>query len=815
MPVHDCDDCPAQVHDSDILIVGAGAVGLAMAARLARQGRAVTVLEGGPPVPPADYVAANRGPMTGRHHNGATAARMKALGGTTRLWHGQLVQLSPGDFAATDAAGRTLWPIAHAEYRHWVDEALRLLGIDPRDADPARVWAAAGHGSPTLGHGLCAELGLLLPRPDFTQVFAREIAGPLVSVVTRADVDGLRFHPDGRVREVVAGRHAFRAREVVLACGTLEIARLLLRAMGQPDCPFAANAHVGRWFIDHLHGPVGTMQDHDARALQALFAPFVQGRHRYRVKARRDDATRQPGEANVALSLEAALSPGELRQEAVALLRRIAGGRGGLLRPLREGWALTRAIAPFAWRYATRRGLAGLGSGAVTVMAEIEQLPDAESRLFLDPETGRIGVHWHVEGTGELDALARGVDALQAVLAERGLGQIAPDPAVATRDPALFDRMWDNAHMCGGARMAESAAHGVTDPQGRVFGSPNLSVAGAATFPAGGFANSTLSAIALGLRVADRIAGQNDTLVGRLVYGCARLDGGALAPRSRRLLRMALAAGVRAVDVAPSYGMGLAEAVVGQVLAEADTPPGVMVIAKVGSARMAGGWLRSWPRALKRALRPPAPVPLERFAPMAPVEAFGWCDFTPAALAASHAVALRRLGRIDRLMLHECGPGEFGPAVADALAPLAAQTGAQWGYATTPAWEAATDERYPAGCAAECAIHPDILTGRMAPPAKPGVVFHSVIKTADWLARTDPAFADALERAAALVPGADRATGRIAGAFALAAARAPDARLVFASTHPRRLAALLAAFAAIDRDKLVPAIAACFNRGSA
>lgn len=804
MPVHEWNAFPRSLHDSGILIVGSGAVGLAMAAYLARKGVPVTVLEGGPPTPPADWQARNAGPCTGLPHGALSVARMKALGGTSRLWHGQLLPLSRRDLAD--------WPLAYEHYHAAVAQALDLLGVSAREADREDVWRRSGRGEPLLGHGLRGETGVLLRQPDFTRLFAREIASPLVQIVTGAEAVGLAFAADGRIAGVEARlgdeTRLFRAREVVLACGTLEIARLLLRAQGTPACPFAANAHVGRWFIDHLHGVAGRLEHHDRAGVAALFEGFTLEGRRHTAKARLDDAALPPGAASVALSFEAALSLWEVKQEAAGLWRRVSGRRAGVLAALRESLGLLRVLLPIAWRYVVRRGLVGLGNGPLLLMAEIEQRPHPDSRVVLDAQ-GRAGVHWTIGGQAEMAGLAPAAAALKGLLRERGLGEVVLEPLLEARDPALFAAMWDNAHQCGGARMATSAEEGVTDADGRVFGCANLSVAGAATFPSGGFANVTLSAIALGLRIADRIA-PAAPLMPRLVYGAARLDGGALAARSARVLRLALEAGVGAVDVGPSYGLGLAETVVGHVLRDPAFAH-VEVFAKLGSRRDPLGRWRSVPRALKRSLRWPAPAPRDDFTPMEPVEAFGWGDFTPDALHASHAIALSRLGRIDRLMLHECGPAECGPEQDTVLADLATRTGTTPGIAITPAWDTATRMRYPAGWAIECAIHPDILTGAVDAPAD--AVFHSITPTVRWLAKRDPAFAAALEEAAQLIPAPDPQTARIAAGLALAAARAPTARLVFSSTHPDRLTALLDALVAIDRQTLLPAIAACFSRG--
>jgi choline dehydrogenase-like flavoprotein len=58
----------------------------------------------------------------------------------------------------------------------------------------------------------------------------------------------------------------------------------------------------------------------------------------------------------------------------------------------------------------------------------------------------------------------------------------------------------------GGARIGADPGEGVVDGDLRVFGTGNLFVAGAAVFPSGSFANPTLTALALGLRLADHLA---------------------------------------------------------------------------------------------------------------------------------------------------------------------------------------------------------------------------------------------------------------------------------------------------------------------
>jgi choline dehydrogenase-like flavoprotein len=54
--------------------------------------------------------------------------------------------------------------------------------------------------------------------------------------------------------------------------------------------------------------------------------------------------------------------------------------------------------------------------------------------------------------------------------------------------------------------MASDPRHGVTDGWGRVHGLNNLHIAGSSLFPTAGWANPTLTILALALRTADRIS---------------------------------------------------------------------------------------------------------------------------------------------------------------------------------------------------------------------------------------------------------------------------------------------------------------------
>ena len=62
-------------------------------------------------------------------------------------------------------------------------------------------------------------------------------------------------------------------------------------------------------------------------------------------------------------------------------------------------------------------------------------------------------------------------------------------------------------HHAGTTRMHPDPDEGVVDEQLRVHNMENLFVAGSSVFPTSGFANPTLTAIAMTLRLADHLSG--------------------------------------------------------------------------------------------------------------------------------------------------------------------------------------------------------------------------------------------------------------------------------------------------------------------
>ncbi len=98
--------------DADVVVVGAGPLGLVTALRLAEGGRRVLVLESGTRRSDAAAQAlAEADCADTRTHHAPEMTVARRLGGTAALWGGRCVPYDPIDFEPRPWLGLTGWPV--------------------------------------------------------------------------------------------------------------------------------------------------------------------------------------------------------------------------------------------------------------------------------------------------------------------------------------------------------------------------------------------------------------------------------------------------------------------------------------------------------------------------------------------------------------------------------------------------------------------------------------------------------------------------------------------------------------------------------
>jgi choline dehydrogenase-like flavoprotein len=133
-----------------------------------------------------------------------------------------------------------------------------------------------------------------------------------------------------------------------------------------------------------------------------------------------------------------------------------------------------------------------------------EQLPNPRNRVTLDQSRDPLFGDPRVKCALELhqadrETFAKALNLIQGELEALGYAK------KGTFKPTNESVYLPGAHAMGTARMASDTLDGVVNANCRVHSVRNLYVAGTAVFPTGGFANPTLTIIALALRLAEHL----------------------------------------------------------------------------------------------------------------------------------------------------------------------------------------------------------------------------------------------------------------------------------------------------------------------
>lgn len=180
-------------------------------------------------------------------------------------------------------------------------------------------------------------------------------------------------------------------------------------------------------------------------------------------------------------------------------------------RILSDVWKVGRSFSPLVWKYLKDRRILAMYDLGVEFLIQSEQIPIERSAIRAkDNSRGRDGlisvlVDWQVDGR-EIGSIKTFVRDANEFLESRKLARLRVHPWVSDATNLNGLPFEDTRHQCGGLCMGLSASTSVTDRDCRIWGTHNVFVAGASVFPTSGYANCTLTAIALGLRVTDLIS---------------------------------------------------------------------------------------------------------------------------------------------------------------------------------------------------------------------------------------------------------------------------------------------------------------------
>ena len=518
----------------DICIIGAGAAGITAALELAGDSSLnLVILEAGGEHFAHQAQSLFQGEVEGDKHPPLWRARFSGLGGSTQIWAGWCRPLENRDFERRDYIANSGWPICSDELRSAYRRANEICGLGSFDYE-LETWKDLLTGKPLPSTSELRHHIFQIRKLRFNQRYyadlhnAENISLYLYSPVMRlhAKEDGCRVDCV-EIAAYTGKTTMLRARQFILATGGIENARLLLLSGSGPENALGnQNDCVGRYFIDHGFIDSGwfipASNNQDLRHYFPVAHPESPGNASLRpVITLSPEVLEKEKMLNAAMyfypsyeshpafasdAVKAALEFWEIVKDKKPSELIEISKADGAPRELRNFCKRICSRPHYMLPVLLRKALIkGTSCRRWRTRFYYECVPSPENRVSLSEEKDQFGrrrsqLNWHLSEQ-DLDSAYRFHVYLDNILQKAGAGRLL-----------FFDQLsqWQSntetgKHPAGTTRMHDDPKQGVVDKNCRVHGLDNLYIAGSSIFPTVGYANPTLTIVALAVRLAKHL----------------------------------------------------------------------------------------------------------------------------------------------------------------------------------------------------------------------------------------------------------------------------------------------------------------------
>jgi len=506
---------------TQVCIVGAGTVGIFLDQELSRLKIETVILESGDSRISRPSDIDEQCLQVGIPYKGAEQGRGFGLGGTSSLWGGQMLPLSPNDFQQRRNLSLSAWPISYSDLSPYFSQVKQRLDLvlDDEVVFKNKYFPDLSE----FGEDFNLRIADWIPfkKRNFAQAFAVELENNpdiqvwLNSTVTKLEIDDNCEHKKISMVEAKSRNRKtikIKAKYFIICSGALESTRLILSLDESSHGLITSfKSPVERYFSDHLSITGGKIICHDWKKYNSQLAPVF---YRNLMKSPRLELSVSAQEK---FNLTSAffhftfITSGNTGFDFIRNILRQQQGEQIKTNfssiPFKQIIGDTFSIA--LWRGIYQR-LWIPRQADLFLQIDIEQLPNWDSKIMLSDQLDSFGrkkliIDWKIS-SADILAFQTTANLAKKSWDSSPVSNYANLELTLANDMSNLDSVYDVYHPTGSLRMGSNSSTSVVDSNLKLWALDNCFISSTTVFPTAGSANPGLTHLALTMRLAKHLS---------------------------------------------------------------------------------------------------------------------------------------------------------------------------------------------------------------------------------------------------------------------------------------------------------------------